>query len=499
MAVLRFGAVGALVFAAGLAGFAASAAPQPRQYQLALQFTGARVAATATVALRVPERTAWFTFRLAPGLAPGDLATGGQTYRPLRIARGLYQVVLATPWAAGSEQRVVLHYAGTVAAPDVISSRRVVLLPGTNWYPAWTADGRFTVTLRVAAPADLRIATRGELIGTDERGWRTWADPAAAHGIGLILEPLDEREIAAPGLTVAVFSRTAGALQPLARALAGAVSTCRRRWGEPRYRPAEINLVAEAGVDSARMAGNWAMVPQGEAAPSLALLRGITSWWWARPDTPPWLEAGLETISALDLLAERQGENARDAWLPRLQAAAQDTGAPPLALAQARTAQNAAVAARAGLVLNALRWEIGPDRFAGLLRAWARTPPAADARAGQARFERLAQEIGGERLDWFWRQWLQRPDWPRIDFEWRMVRLPRSGQTVRVRVRQPAPAFDFRAPILIVAGGRRYWQTIQVRNRDTILGIPVRGTVDSVQFDPEDELPRWRGDSQPLE
>src|SRR5579875_1417228 len=438
MAVLRFGAVGALVFAAGLAGFAASAAPQPRQYQLALQFTGARVAATATVALRVPERTAWFTFRLAPGLAPGDLATGGQTYRPLRIARGLYQVVLATPWAAGSEQRVVLHYAGTVAAPDVISSRRVVLLPGTNWYPAWTADGRFTVTLRVAAPADLRIATRGELIGTDERGWRTWADPAAAHGIGLILEPLDEREIAAPGLTVAVFSRTAGALQPLARALAGAVSTCRRRWGEPRYRPAEINLVAEAGVDSARMAGNWAMVPQGEAAPRLAL-------------------------------------------------------------AQARTAQNAAVAARAGLVLNALRWEIGPDRFAGLLRAWARTPPAADARAGQARFERLAQEIGGERLDWFWRQWLQRPDWPRIDFEWRMVRLPRSGQTVRVRVRQPAPAFDFRAPILIVAGGRRYWQTIQVRNRDTILGIPVRGTVDSVQFDPEDELPRWRGDSQPLE
>jgi hypothetical protein len=61
---------------------------------------------------------------------------------------------------------------------------------------------------------------------------------------------------------------------------------------------------------------------------------------------------------------------------------------------------------------------------------------------------------------------------------------------VSVEIKQLGQPFGFRAPILIIAGKKSYWQTIEVHNADTVLGIPVRGRVRAVEFDPEHQLLR---------
>ncbi|MGH9542347.1 MAG: hypothetical protein ACRD2H_10750 [Terriglobales bacterium] len=459
-----------------------------RNYRLSLQFRGTQVAAVAEVEVAVAATTEQIDFDLAPGLEPGDLAAGGQTYRPAPVSPGRYRVLLVAPWPAGSRQRIVLRYSGSLAAPDEISPRRIELLPGTAWYPRFSASSRFSVELRLAGLSGLHCAARGEFIGTDDHGWQTWRDRAKAADLGLIAAPMAERDFAAPGLTISAYAADPASLRSVAMRLIDAAATVERSLGPSPRHHRELNLVVAADLESALVTGNLAIVPVDTApdpAVRVALLRGIADWWWGRPGMPGWLEAGLQTVSALRVLAAQEGEGARRAWLPRLQAAAREVGQG----AGNHSDDELARAARAGLVLNALRLEIGDDNFARLLRAWAGVPPASPA-AAQAEFERLASRLGGQDLTWFWRQWLGRPGLPRIDFEWRTVRLPRSGQTIRVSVRQPAPAYQFRAPILIVSGGRRYWQYIAVRNSDTILGIPVRGAVDSVQFDPDQELLR---------
>jgi hypothetical protein len=172
----------------------------------------------------------------------------------------------------------------------------------------------------------------------------------------------------------------------------------------------------------------------------------------------------------------RQGDTA-------LHPAAQDDP-PPTAQ------QQAPLAARAALVLNALRLLIGNDDFAETVATFQQATLRHPEAATTTEFEKIAAAVSHMKLDWFWSQWLERADLPQIDFAWRVVRLPRSGQTVRVQVEQPGKAFGFRAPIVIVSGGKRYVQSIEVHNANTILGIPVKGKLNTVEFDPDQQLLR---------
>lgn len=354
--------------------------------------------------------------------------------------------------------------------------------------------------LRLAGRLLAGYAQLSASYGRPRRLWlmRLWIVPSRATGAAS-----SQRSSNGTALSSSRFAETALQQRPAETATA---VPC-RSGGDADFLilPAAcLRPVSGKSVGAIQPPGSTARAKGRASAALPALLRRLAALWWQSPAWRGygWLRRAGETQMGLQVIAREQGRAARWAELAELARRArrarhpllQPGDAPPCAacLPPAR-------AARAALVLNALRLEIGAINFRALLAA---APHAAAPRraAGHtaggrpwlpAFFRRRLRALTGKRWGWFWRQWLLGNRLPQIRFRWQRVRLPLSGPAIRLSIRQRAPPFTFRAPIRIrTASGRDYWQMVAVHNRFTVLAVPVPGRVRSVRFDPHHELLR---------
>lgn len=489
---------------------AASAQLIPLHYHVQAAFpaeeSGAVLDATVTVRVRTaaPERVVNFT--LAEGLKLGSIGIEGQTYRPAHIGPGRYTLLMVDTWPAHTEHELTFHYTGAPPAPDHVRPDDVLLTANSGWYPHFGIDVPFTTEVDLHPPAGVQVVTRGEQAQEDSTGLQTWVDDQPGTSLALVWKRgLATEEVDEPGLQVQGVCPSLApdactrAVDAFGKSLYGDYEVFARRYGQPR-RSRVIPVVVAGGLASLQGGPRLYLTPASEWSPQLRLelAASVSRLWWHLDSTAPenaWLRAGLPLISALTAVQHEQGRSGAIACLQWLQETARkdDTALRPADAAQndppADPAQ-APVAARAALVLNALRLLIGSDDFEETLAIFQKTALHHPDAATAAEFERTAAAVSHTKLDWFWSQWLERADLPQVKFTWRVVRLPRSGQTVRVQLQQQGNAFGFRAPIVIVAGGKRYVQSIEVHNADTILGIPVKGKLNTVEFDPDQQLLR---------
>ncbi|TAH34632.1 MAG: hypothetical protein EYC70_17010 [Planctomycetota bacterium] len=130
-------------------------------------------------------------------------------------------------------------------------------------------------------------------------------------------------------------------------------------------------------------------------------------------------------------------------------------------------------------VLHMLRGEIGDEAFFAGLRAYflGNSGRAVDTPVLQAAVEKAA----GRELGWFFRQWLDRPGCPELQFEWR-------EDGVRVRQTQAGDPYRFALTLKWTgADGSEHKQRFEVREPDTSLtlaGAPIKVPV----VDPDIEL-----------
>jgi aminopeptidase N len=99
---------------------------------------------------------------------------------------------------------------------------------------------------------------------------------------------------------------------------------------------------------------------------------------------------------------------------------------------------------KGGFVLHMLRTQVGDSAFFRALRAY-----YADHRnstALTADLQSAMETASGQKLDWFFDQWLRRPGYPEIDARWRYDR--ETHETV-IDVRQSTRFGTFRVPLLI--------------------------------------------------
>ena len=488
----------------------ASAQLIPLHYRVQAAFPTAGSATELEAAVTVRVRTAATTrvvnFTLAEGMKPGSVAIEGQTYRPARIGPGRYTLLMVNTWAAHTEHEMTFHYSGVPPAPDHVRRDDVLLTANSGWYPRFEGETSFTTEVDLHPPIGVQVVTRGELAQEDSTGLQTWIDDQSGSSLGLVWKRgLATEEFNQPGLQVQGVcpglspNACAQAVDAFGKRLFSDYEVFARRYQQPR-RSRIVPLIIAEGIPSLQGGPRLYLAPPtDEWSPErqLALAASVSQLWWHLDSTAPqdaWLRAGLPLISALAAIRHEQGASGTTACLKWLQetARAGNTALRPAAQDDPAPAAEAqpATAARAALVLNALRLFIGNDDFeeaVAIFQKAARQHPEA---ATTGAFEKTAAAVSHMNLDWFWSQWLERPDLPQIEFAWRVVRLPRSGQTVRVQLRQQGKSFGFRAPIVIVAGGKRYVQSIEVHNADTILGIPVKGKLDTVEFDPDQQLLR---------
>ncbi len=106
-------------------------------------------------------------------------------------------------------------------------------------------------------------------------------------------------------------------------------------------------------------------------------------------------------------------------------------------------------------------------------------------------FRKVLEEVSGESLERFFRQWCYRPGVPRLHIH---AAWDSAAGELRLDVRQTQnidernPAFVFDLPVLIRVRNEGEWRRLRVDTRDTTLSIPLAAEPDMVAIDPNLEV-----------
>ena len=126
---------------------------------------------------------------------------------------------------------------------------------------------------------------------------------------------------------------------------------------------------------------------------------------------------------------------------------------------------------KGGFVLHMLRGQVGDSAFFGALRRYYATYRDGTALTDDLR--RLMDETSGQRLDWFFDQWLRRPGFAEVDVTWSH---DPSSQQVLLDIRQNDRFGAFRFPLTVelrdAAGGVRRATVTVPAERHVRLVVP---------------------------
>ncbi len=139
-------------------------------------------------------------------------------------------------------------------------------------------------------------------------------------------------------------------------------------------------------------------------------------------------------------------------------------------------------------VLHMLRGIIGDDKFFQTLKEYLAEPGLSYNVAVTQDFQRIAERVSGQNLNYFFQQWIYGASYPKYTFGWRTEQISGNSYNLIVRAKQQSntnPLF-FTMPIQIYYSTPFETKTITVFNDQQEQGwvIPVNGNPNSVQFDP---------------
>jgi aminopeptidase N len=162
-----------------------------------------------------------------------------------------------------------------------------------------------------------------------------------------------------------------------------------------------------------------------------------------------WLSEGFATYGTLLFTEHDRGRDAFVAGLKRARGTVLgfEKGNPGLAvvhdnLADMRKVLSPLVYQKGAWVLHMLRKRVGDAPFRDGLRLYYRR--YRDANASTDDFRRAMEEVSGQDLAWFFRQWLNRPGSPVVSGSWH---YDAGAKQVVVELSQTQPGAPFRLPI----------------------------------------------------
>ncbi|MBS3946031.1 MAG: T9SS type A sorting domain-containing protein [Melioribacter sp.] len=139
-------------------------------------------------------------------------------------------------------------------------------------------------------------------------------------------------------------------------------------------------------------------------------------------------------------------------------------------------------------VLHMLRGIIGDDNFFRTLKEYLAEPGLSYNVAVTQDFQRIAERVSGQNLNYFFQQWIYGAGYPKYTFGWRAEQVTGNSYNLIVRVKQQSnsnPLF-FTMPLQIYYSTPFETKTITVFNDQQEQGwvIPVNGNPNSVLLDP---------------
>ena len=151
----------------------------------------------------------------------------------------------------------------------------------------------------------------------------------------------------------------------------------------------------------------------------------------------------------------------------------------------------AATAGKGAAVLNMLRSILGDDNFFKLLKA---VPERyAWKSINTADFQKVAEEVSGQSLNYFFLQWIESSGAPEFKLEYTMFRTSK-GFRVNGKISQDLDTFRMPATLRIDTEGNPEEKKVEVAGTSTDFAVETFGKPKNVVFDPKGQLLRYDDD-----
>lgn len=492
-----------------------------RRYDLALRLQPDRhmLAAVATLTVRSrKERLTSLPLAFSPDFTVDRALQDG---RPLvhRHVNDLLTLETAAPVTADRDTilRVEYHRSGSgsrLPGGDALGSEGSFLRSEARWYPGTgELDFRAPVKVAVTVPAGLTAVSVGRLVGKKKSGDQLTYHYETAHPAAMI-SLVCGRYVAqygkagATSVQVLVFPKHAGKAAAVLKETAGIVRFYETLFGPYPY---ERLTVAEipffpGGYGSTTLVMLTSASWDAKRMPHGFLAHEIAHQWWGNSVFPQgpgagWLAEGFAEYASF-LWSERAhggkkalresvreaGERYRAVTGKKVEEAIRNTD--PY---DQRGAYQEVIYQKGALVLHALRYTVGDPAFRRILRAFA--DQYRWGRATIPEFQRVAEQVYGQPLGWFFDQWLGRKGLPRFAYGFHGESGPDGRPVAVVRVRQEGE--PYRTPLDLVFEVQNDVTTHRVMLEQPVqeFRIPIAGRLSAVGLDPDDWIlkqpPRW--------
>jgi len=443
-------------------------------------------------------------FRLAAWLAQVEVEVDGVQ---VEMQRQGGDSVIALP--GNGVYRIDFDMRGKVPARDQENTRELtsssaadgVYLPGYDGWIPHPAGRLMDYQLVVSVPSAQRAVVTGKLVDeqlSDGAYRASFTGSQFTEAPSLFAGPYQLRERQWQGLRLRTYfhAELAGQADAYLEAAEGYLERYQNTIGDYPY--ADFHIIS-------------APLPVGLGFPGLtyvdrrivplpfmrsrSLAHEVLHNWWGNAVTVDyasgnWAE-GLTTFMADYGLERDKGDAAARAmrvkWLRDYSAlpAARDRPVRDFRSKQHQAAQVIGYN-KVAFIFHMLSLEIGQQAFDDGIRAFWRARRF--ARASWQDLQVAFEQAAGRRLDWFFRQWLDRAGAPRLSLGSHRVDTVDGGYRTRIEILQPVPGYRFGLDVALTTETGTERRRLFIEDRLTRLEWITPSKPGAIQFDPQSDL-----------
>jgi tetratricopeptide (TPR) repeat protein len=418
---------------------------------------------------------------------------------------------------------LAFEYAGVLDSADdspvpglkltSINDDTCYLLYAGDWFPVSEyGTNRFTSTIEVTVPAHMIVIGSGTV--TEGKAPELKGAPASSVPTKTYILTSDKASF--PGTIVAgafddYHSTDAGVdlhvyFKPLHKNLASAYAETAVKeftyfittYGLPPSNALQLVEIPDDTVPSA-----WA--PQLVALSSRAitpktnyrlLANTIAHQWWGASVSPAsrndwWLEDGFSRYSEALYIENAAGESGLQEAVKDMSVGALSYDTVPLSsvgrLGMYSPEFQSLVTDKGAMILHMLRWVIGDQKFNQAMRDFYTQYAGKEATSDD--FRDLVEKDYGQKLTWFFSQWLDSTGAPEFKTKYTIYRLGNNkGFRVVGQIAQDLDLFRMPVELKIETDGKTETKRIDVTGTDSAFSVDTFGRPRHISLDPQDWL-----------
>jgi len=224
----------------------------------------------------------------------------------------------------------------------------------------------------------------------------------------------------------------------------------------------------------------------------------ISRQWWGAQVSPStrnhmWIENGMARYAELLYTENISGAGAMEEQVHETYVEALTVEQPPL-MQSARLEDYspefwAATAGKGAAVLHMLRSIIGDENFLKLMKT------VQERYAGKSinttDFQKIAEEVSGQSLNYFFLQWIESSGAPEFKMEWTMFRVGSKGFRVNGKISQDLDTFRMPATLRIDTEGNPEEKKVEIAGTSTDFAVETFGKPKNVVLDPKGQMLRY--------